>query len=626
MEVHRPRRSLPVDLPRELVAVVGLLCVAGLFTGIPVLQDLPDAFKLLSDGGLWDSFGPLVVVLFFELGFFAVACFLLAWRLSQGDPVARVVTVVVSGSLAFGLLAGYGFDDGSATVTMVCSIAVMAGLLVPPRAREFFTARPPGSVPVPITAARALVAMLAALMLAVGVAFLPAMPVRAKYGFAGLALAGIAVVCLKDRRRLQTGDPAARTQVSGLMGGAVVAILLGNEGSLTGPLFIPLGMAVAIVGLLWLPKESQAFFDAGVSLDVDASDDEDDDFFAPQPAGPPPRSRSRFEPDPPLPGLGYPSSPSGLAPFEPEPAPLALGYPSSPSSPSPFEPDPAPPASRYPSSSGMPPFAPEPAPSGFPPPPPPPPGPPSIRQSAPSSQPTSVPSAPSVPMPPIPPPVFGRRAAPDGASLAAPSSVSGSAPGRPIATRPTASPPGWLLAAPPAGFWPPERRRADPRRFQVIEVVVSSPEELLAAPDLGVRFDTATWFPVLEAGEQVRGAYLVSMAMFDDGSATPAFRGTSTLLVTTARLVGVCARGDSTAGPLDPAVGRVAVWRVRLDQLDPVRAEGSAEGGHLPLKGSDSKRPWALLAKPRVAVEGAFRKSAPADLADLVNRAKHVIA
>ena len=91
MELNRPRRSLAADLPPELLAVIGLLCVAGLFTGVPVLQALPDAFELISDGGLWDSFGLLVLVLLAELGLFAVACFLLAWQLSQGDPVARVV-------------------------------------------------------------------------------------------------------------------------------------------------------------------------------------------------------------------------------------------------------------------------------------------------------------------------------------------------------------------------------------------------------------------------------------------------------------------------------------------------------------------------------------------------------
>ena len=239
--MNRPRRSLPADLPPELLGVIGLLCVAGLFTGVPVLQSLPDAFKLLTDGGLWDSFGPLVLVLLAELGFFAVACFLLAWQLSQGDPVARVVTVVVAGSLAFGLLVGNGLDDGSATVTMLCSIAAVVGLTVPRRAREHFAGRWRERRPTPVVAAEALVVMLSAIMLAVGVAYLPVLSVKAKYAAVGLALIGIAGACSKSRRRLTTGDPAARTLVSGLMAGAVVAILLGGDGTLTGPLTSPSG-------------------------------------------------------------------------------------------------------------------------------------------------------------------------------------------------------------------------------------------------------------------------------------------------------------------------------------------------------------------------------------------------
>ena len=48
-----------------------------------------------------------------------------------------------------------------------------------------------------------------------------------------------------------------------------------------------------------------------------------------------------------------------------------------------------------------------------------------------------------------------------------------------------------------------------------------------------------------------------------------------------------------------------------------------AEGGHMALKGWDSERPWALVAKARMAVEGAFRPSPLVDLAELVNRTKH---
>jgi hypothetical protein len=157
-----------------------------------------------------------------------------------------------------------------------------------------------------------------------------------------------------------------------------------------------------------------------------------------------------------------------------------------------------------------------------------------------------------------------------------------------------------------------------------MEVVVlgpTSPDELQVAPAVGLRFDTTSWFPVPDGREQAKGVFLVSMVMFDDDAAT-AFRGTSTLLVTSSRLLGVCPRGVTGAdGPLDH--GRVAVWSILLDQVDWVHVHESADGGHIVLKGSDTDTPWALVTKPRVADEGAFQSAPLADLAEVVNRAKH---
>ncbi len=520
---NRSARSLPAGLPPELLAVVGLLCGAGLSLGVPALQGLPDAFDLVGE-----SFGPLLVVVVVELALVAAACFVLARQLSQGDAVARVVAVALASSLALGLVVGDGLGDSWGKVTLACSMAVVGALTAAPRVRDFFAGRSPGPVPAPVVAAESIALVVSGLLGAVGLAYLRLASVETKYALVGLAFVGTGVAGFRARGRLREGDPGARTLVSGLMAGDVVAVLVGHQDGLTGPLFIPLGLAVGVVGLLWLPAGSQAYFDD----DDDGSDgsepgfDDDDDLFAPEPSPPPTRS-----------------SP-----------PVARARPAPPPTP----PRPAPPPSRPP-----------PTPSPAPPPPNP-------------------------------------------------------APSRPGPVRaPAGPPPRWLLDPPPGGFWPPERRRADPRRYEVVVVGPTATDRLQVAPDLGIRFDTNTWFPVLDAKEPVRGAFLVSMAMFDADAPDPAFRGTSTLVVTSARLVGICARGESAAGALDAAAGRVAVWRVLLDQVDWVRAEGSAEGGHLALKGWDAERPWALLTKPRVAVEGTFRPASLADLSELINRAKH---
>ncbi|HVF14531.1 MAG TPA: hypothetical protein VM942_08025 [Acidimicrobiales bacterium] len=546
MEMNRPRLTMPAGLPPEMWAVIGLLVISGLFTGIPVLRALPAAVELLTSGGIWESVGPLILVLLLELGLVAAACFVLAWLLSQGDPVARGITVVVSGSLAFGILAGDVLDGTSALVTLVCSVAAVVGLTVVPSIRELFAARRPlGDVPASVLAAEVLVVVLSALLVAVGVAYLALATVETRFAVVGLALVGISVVAFRVRQRLQTGDPSARTLISGLMAGYVAAILLGTDGSFTGPLFIPLAVVVSVVALLWVPQDSHSFFGGGLSVR--------------RPGG----ESSTY------PEEAHASDANGTGAG----SPLASGAPNRPTTPPPppapesYAPDRRPPAPR----------------------------PQARRATAPAPAPAPVP----VPAPPR------AQASPRSASM--PQAL---------------TPPGWLLEAPPPGFWPQERRRAEPRQYEVVDIGPQSPDDLQVAPRLGIRFDTTSWFPTLEGRDQVRGAYLVSMVMFDDTAADTAFRGTSTLLVTSSRLLGVCPRGESADGPLDPVAGRVAVWSVVLDQVDWLQAEGPGGGGHLTLKAWDSDGPWALLAKPRVAADGAFHPTGLSDLADVVNRAK----
>ena len=63
------------------------------------------------------------------------------------------------------------------------------------------------------------------------------------------------------------------------------------------------------------------------------------------------------------------------------------------------------------------------------------------------------------------------------------------------------------MDAPPPGFWPTERDRADSRRYEVVDMGPTSPDdEFQVAPAVGIRFDTTSWFPTLEGrDEQVRG-------------------------------------------------------------------------------------------------------------------------
>ncbi|MEA2686988.1 MAG: hypothetical protein QOE93_2183, partial [Actinomycetota bacterium] len=654
--MNRPRLSRPAPLPPELWVVIGFLGAAGLCTGIPVLQALPDALDLVTEGGLWESFGPLVLVLVVELGLVAAACLLLAWRVSQSDPVARMVAVVVAGSLAFGLVLGEGIDGWEGTVTLISCLGVLACLTAPPRVREYFATLPSArGRPAPVVAAEAVVVVLAGVLLAIGVAYLPLASVKATYAIAGLALIGVSVVCFRNRRRIETGDPAARALMSGLMAGYLVAILLGTEGALTGPLFVPFGVAVAVVVLLWIPQESQAFFGgwatgggggrAGVrtARTADGSAREMPPPLPPETSGrssvspfePPPLERSGFEPgrfDP----TPFDSGPFDSGPFDPAP------FDSGPFDSGPFDSGPSPagrsPAGRWrsagsrtarsqptePQTAGSPTAGSQSAgsptagsqsagsqsagsqsagsqsiesrwdaprsgtfqpsefePGGFEPrafdprefesgafepgafeprefepqelgpsrfdPPPAPPRPPTVAEAAEAAAASALaPRSPVPPIPPpppppsIPPPAIRTSTPPPPPPPSVPTVQTPTPPPPPPVSVPAprrtpAGPPSWLLEPPPVGFWPAERRRPDPRRYEVVDVAPTAGDELQAAAGVGVRFDTTSWFPVLEDREQVRGAYLVSMVMFEEAPDATAFRGTSTLLITSSR-------------------------------------------------------------------------------------------
>jgi hypothetical protein len=534
VEVDRPRLSTPLGPPPEVWLVVALLCGAGLSIGVPVVQALPDALGLVTA----ESIGLLVLALVAALALLALTCFLLAWQVTRADPVARVVTVVVAGSLAFGLLLGDGVADFEGKVTLLCSVAAVVCLTVPARAKEFFARQAGGAVPAAVVGAEAAVLLLAAILLLVGIACVRAGAQDAEYAVGGLGMVGVSIAGVKVRRRLETPDQAARALMSALMAGAVVAILVATEGSVTGPLFIPLGMAVSIVLLLWLPQESQAFYRRRPSQTGD--DDPADDV-------PPLDATGPRMPPPPTPGA---------RPVD-DVAVAALPLVRAPDRPSSID-------------------RPLPPPVGL----------------SPSTTPPPPPAAPSPPPPAAP-------------------------------TQPPPTPPDWLLAAPPPGFWPSEPGPvavARPR-YELVDVDASAADGHQSS-ELGFRFDTTSWFPAVDDPGLVRGVYLVAMVMFDDGGEATAFRGTSTLVVMPDRLVGVCARGDSEAGRLDPDERRVAAWLLLLDQVDWVRAEGPADGGRLTLKGWDADRPWATLSRPRVVEDGAFRPAAVSELVDVVNRAK----
>jgi hypothetical protein len=169
----------------------------------------------------------------------------------------------------------------------------------------------------------------------------------------------------------------------------------------------------------------------------------------------------------------------------------------------------------------------------------------------------------------------------------------------------------------------PEAAYAPPPTTVFHEAVGVAPDAKTArSADLDLVYDQETWFAVPAPGEQVHGALLVSMLMFDDtpGSAE-VFQGTSTLLVTDTRLAGVCPKGKSVYGPLDAGNGPVVLWSVPVGSLERVELGSSSSGPHLSIGRVGGRSPWLLLGRPRVADSGSFRAADISELADLVRRA-----
>ena len=358
------------------------------------------------------------------------------------------------------------------------------------------------------------------------------------------------------------------------MAGYVVAVLLGSEGAFTGPLFIPLGVAVSVVVLLWIPQESQAFFGGA-------------DRRRPGRAAAPDLR--------PPPAVDRPAPPPVRRPVRPHVAPgrcrrRTAGTPPSPAATAAAHrsavPPPAAPVRPRPSAADVP------------------------RRPPARVAPTARARPPTVAAPPPPArPAGGLRLGPARRRRR-----------RAAPTRPHR--PGWLLEAPPAGFWPPERRRAEPRQYEVVDVGPPGPR-----PPGGARPRRPVRHHVVVPGPRGRGAGPGRLPGLDGDvrrprrHRLPGHLDAARDVVPPARRVSPGRErrpGRSTAAP--------AGWRCgasRSTRSTGCRPRASADDGHLTLKGWDVDQPWALLAKPRVATDGAFRPARLAELADVVNRAKH---
>lgn len=232
----------------------------------PVLRTLPDIFDLLGASGPARSLGLLLLSVWVTLGFFAVACLLLAWRMAHADRVARGLSYALLGGLGGSILLGN--EQGTTlTLVMLASFGAIGVLALAPAVRRFFVSdwSPQGDQPTPVVIARTLVAVWAGFLTLVGLMLLPIGSIGSKYVVVGAIFLGIGAGGFISNKRLATGDENARLIVS--IGCVAYPILLLILGQRYPSLLLPLAFVVAIAWNLWIPNESKQFFSGRASSD-----------------------------------------------------------------------------------------------------------------------------------------------------------------------------------------------------------------------------------------------------------------------------------------------------------------------------------------------------------------------
>ena len=190
---------------------------------------------------------------------FGAACLYLGLKLIEADRSGRILSIVLACALGLGLLLADEKDTTVVLAILGCA-GVVAVLTLVEEVRTFFTGTQAaqGQVADSVIAARSIVMAMSYGSGATGLAFLPLGDLADRYVLIGLVLIAIAVVAFRSASQLLSGDENARMIVSGLMGADIVALLF-LEPQDAG-LFVPIGLALAVIGLLWGPEDARQHF------------------------------------------------------------------------------------------------------------------------------------------------------------------------------------------------------------------------------------------------------------------------------------------------------------------------------------------------------------------------------
>ncbi|MDQ1394463.1 MAG: hypothetical protein QOF30_3440, partial [Acidimicrobiaceae bacterium] len=249
----------PINPPRRLWFVVAIMAGMGLLTLIPVFTGVVAAMRAMGDGGLGGALALFFLVILAIPAAFGVACVLLAVALSRGDRVARVLSVALSATIGVAVLFSASLTPAWLVVLSGCA-ATIGFLTLDVSVRDYFHG--PGArgraEPEFVVAARTLLIVLATCIGLVGVMYLPLGTIGGRFALIGLVMLAVATAVVVMSRRVGQGDPNARTVVTAVM--AIYGLLSFVDGHNELSVLLPLGLAAAVVGFLWLPESSKSFF------------------------------------------------------------------------------------------------------------------------------------------------------------------------------------------------------------------------------------------------------------------------------------------------------------------------------------------------------------------------------
>jgi hypothetical protein len=261
-QLSSAQQKLPGHLPRiplELLGVCGVMALSGLLLLWPSLTLLGNGFPILGDGSVGLALGLLAIDIGVIILAFAAALLLLAWRLSHGDRVARGLSYVMLGAIAFAVLVG-GDHSVGLIIVMLLSLACIAVLALVPAVKQFFTGpnAPHGGESMSVTMVRTLLTWFAGSAIFLGATFLPMGAIGAQMIVAGLVFIGVGIGVFVLSSRLAQGEPTARLITTGLTGAyALLALIGGGRNTAT---LLDLAIAGGIVCLLWLPEDAKRHF------------------------------------------------------------------------------------------------------------------------------------------------------------------------------------------------------------------------------------------------------------------------------------------------------------------------------------------------------------------------------